>query len=516
MGKPAFDLRDSPSLMLAQRIACSSFALAMLPGDYREGHSNWIQLEPRLAALRRPANPGGQVLKAKAFRDAWRLRHRLQTANVEAMSAFGVGPTFLPRVARLESVSAADLRRDEYVATLLMAGLALEWMRPEPKASIQSVKRDRALQVLDKVLLRWKPARDCRISLPAFEFAGLTEHLAQVFAQSNLSREAIAARVKDSKTNLAAYAFRPSPRVATRFPSTDPYRAVDYLLRLALDEKPLSDPALLRWSFDLVSAVLATEALFLCDAENPDFGTFHRKRADAVLGLAQIFFCEIAPTDIPRQIRTTDLVSLVDPKIPDARRLAFMTSFVAGWTQFRSAMKSWTVDFGWYRLLWDQAHGRLPADGFTRLGRPPEYVVKAGRAWGLDRPMTITDLPANKSPEHWDSLIIEQIRAKFGSQLDKLKSIDPPRAQVADRVFDLAVRLAGELKDFGARFKPGYSMKSGDYDALVREVQKGQVKLAQTARLEFQRVKALETRADSPEKNRVALPAGESDKTPAS
>lgn len=485
MGKPAFDLRNSPSLMLAQRIACSSFALAMLPGDYREGHSNWMQLEPRLAALRKPSASPGQVLKARAFRDAWRLHHRLQPSNVEAMANYAVGPAFLPRVARLENVSTRELRRDEYVPTLFMAALALEWMRPEPKASVQAVKRERALHVLEKVLERWKPARDCRIHLPAFEFAGLPEHLAKVFAQSGASRESIAARLKDARTNLGAHVVRPSARVATRFPSTDPYRAVDYLLRLALDEKPLTDPALLRWSLDLVSVVLATEALFLCDAEHPDFGTFHRKRADAVLGLAQLFFCEIAPNDIPRQIRTMDLVSLVDRNVSSARQLAFTTAYVTAWVQFRNAMKSWGVDFGWYRQLWDQAHGRLPTDGFTRLGRPPDYVVKAGRAWGLDRPLTLSDMPTDSNPSHWDEIVLQQIRERFGSQVDKLKAIDPPRGQAASGVVDWVFRLSTGLREFGARFKPGYSMSAKDYAELAGELNQRHDKLRRIAQSEL-------------------------------
>jgi hypothetical protein len=274
MGKPAFELRNSPSLMLSQRIACSSFALALLGGDYREGRSNWMQLEPRLAALRMPSTPHAPVLKARAFRDAWHLRHRLQPANIEAMSRFEMAPSFLGRLSRIENVDGSDLRREEYVPTLLIAALGLEWMRPEPKASIQVVKRERALQVLRAVLTRWKPARDCRISLPAFEFAGLLEFLDHVYTLQGRSREAVAAAVKNNQTNLAAHVLRPSPLVTMRFPATDPYRAVDYLLRLALDEKPLRDPALLRWGFDLVSAVLATEALFLCDGGIPTSAPF--------------------------------------------------------------------------------------------------------------------------------------------------------------------------------------------------------------------------------------------------
>jgi len=477
MGKPAFELRNSPSLMLAQRIACSSFALALLHGDYREGRSNWMQLEPRLAALKKPATPLGSFLKARAYRNAWHLHHRLQPANIEAMAEYDMAPSFLGRLARIENVDGSDLKRDEYVPTLLMAALSLEWMRPEPKASIQAVKRERSLQILRAVLTRWKPARDCRISLPAFEFAGLLEYLDETYTQQGKSREAIAAAVKDNRTNLATHVFRPSPLVATRFPVTDPYRTVDYLLRLALDEKPLTDPALLRWGFDLVSAVLATEALFLCDAEHPDFGTFHRKRAEAVLGLAQLLFSEIAPSDIPRQIRAMDLLGLVDSNLSQARRIAFATTFVVAWSQFRNSMKSWGIDFGWYRQLWDQSHGRLPAHGFTRLGRPPKYVVDAGRAWGVERALNLPVVPTEENVAHWDEVVTRQIREMYGSQVEALRTLDPPASAAAERITDFVFGLAGELRKLGARFRPGYSMTAKDYDDLARELSKRQLRL---------------------------------------
>lgn len=152
-------------------------------------------------------------------------------------------------------------------------------------------------------------------------------------------------------------------------------------------------------------------------------------------------------------------------------------------------MKSWGVDFGWYRQLWDESHGRLPAHGFMRLGRPPRYVVEAGRSWGIDRHLTPPDLPTEENVAHWDEVVVRQMREMYGSQLDALRTLHPPKAAAAERVFDVMYGLAGELRALGARFKPGHSMTAKDYEELARGLSKGQSRLASAANRERQALK---------------------------
>lgn len=482
MGKPAFDIRDSPTLKLAQRIACSGFSLAVLGGDYVEGSSCWKKLEPRLAALQPQHHRGAALLTAKAFRDGWRLRYRLQPATVAAMANFGKGPSFLSRLSRLERVCASELRRDEYIPTLLTAALALEWMRPEPKATVRVAKRRRALQVIDRLLARWKPARNRRIELPPFEFAGLLDHKSAHLSKRGVAHAAVQDQLRDVQVNLAAHVVRPSAVVAASYPSTDPYRAIDYLLRLGLDEAPLTDPALLRWGLDLVSCLFATQALFICDADQPDFGTFHRKRADAVLGLAQFFFGDGTDLDPVRSVRASKLVSLLAPDMSDARRLAFETTFNVARLQFQLTMRSWGVEVAWFRELWDGAHGRLPSSGFPRLGRPPGYVRAAARhaeaEWAQARAELEKALATAATPEADMETLAQEWAAQNPELHEALNAVETGSRPFFDRL-TASLHQAGALAE---KFRPGYPMQASDYADLVRVRALHEEQLRQCAR----------------------------------
>lgn len=468
MGKPAFDIRDSPSLKLAQRIACSGFSLAVLGGEYVESSSCWKKLEPRLAALRPRNSRPAAALSAKVFRDGWRLRYRLQPATVAAMVSYGRGPSFLPRLSRLEQVCASDLERHEYIPTLLTAALALEWTRSESKLSIAAAKRRRALQVLDRILARWKPARNRRIELPPFEFAGLLDHKSSHLAKKRIASEDAHGQLRDVQRNLAGHALRPSASVAATYPGTDPYRAVDYLLRLGLDEVPLTDPALLRWGLDLAACLLATEALFICDADHPDFSTFHRKRADALLGLAQSFFGNGKEFDLPRSVRAAELVSMLEPNATESQRLAFGTAFTTAQLQFQLTMRSLGVDLGWFRELWDRAHACAPARAFSRLGRSPRYVRSAARRAASEWQHICEEIETaignassaatgrDQSMQDWAAQNPELFRALNGVEADYRLTLETLRTSLC------------ELGELAEKCRPGCSLGASDYQELVR------------------------------------------------
>jgi hypothetical protein len=468
MGKPAFDIRDSPSLKLAQRIACSGFSLAVLGGEYVESSSCWKKLEPRLAALRPRNSRPAAALSAKVFRDGWRLRYRLQPATVAAMVSYGRGPSFLPRLSRLEQVCASDLERHEYIPTLLTAALALEWTRSESKLSIAAAKRRRALQVLDRILARWKPARNRRIELPSFEFAGLLDHKAAHLAKKRIASQDAQGQLRDVEHNLAHHVLRPSAGIAATYPGTDPYRAVDYLLRIGLDEVPLTDPPLLRWGLDLAACLLATEALFICDADHPDFSTFHRKRADALLGLAQSFFGEGKDFDLPRSARAAELVSQLEPSAPESRRLAFGTAFTTAQLQFQLTMRSLGVDLTWFRELWDLAHSHAPARAFARLGRSPRYMRSAARRAANEWQDIYEEIEkavgnASKAPtghdqsmDEWAAQNPELFRALNGVEADCRPALDTLRTSLC------------ELGTLAEKYRPGCSMGASEYQNLVR------------------------------------------------
>lgn len=458
MSKPAFDIRSSPTLRFAQRLACSGFALAVLEGEYRSGSCCWKKLERRLAYVAPKQSPAAQrsLLSAKAFRDAWRLNHRLQSRNVDAMAAYGRGPAFLKRLARAENLLGRDLDSNEFIPTLVAAMMALEWSRPAPKASARSEKRTRAVQVLERILERWKPNRAGWIDVPPMKIEGLEEATRQVLPNFGYGKPRIDELLRHATGSMEAGRFRVSPSVRASFADVDAYTTLDYLMRLIFDTQPMHEYLISRWAIDAAAATLATEAILLADANSTDFATFHRIRADSVLGASRFFLNPGVMDDWPLIVR---FISLVRPRgcdltqVSDECGIALLLSARA---KFHALMRTWGVNLQWFHDVWALAHKAMPPRDFTRMGRPMDFSGQRSlRGAGLMD--DIFDAPPEGTPSEKDDpsegIIIDEVGKAMIVELARLAKAPPAKVEPILREFQLEV--ARFYQDAKTRFGLG-------------------------------------------------------------
>lgn len=371
MGDHPYTLRDFKSLAISQRVFSSSVALALLGDRYWAGTANWMKLESALARAGGTApsdastgskvmskrRASGQIPSAYTYREGWELKHRFQRDTVEALVDLAGLPEYVGNLGRLESVREKNPEPGDFLGRLMLALFALEVGSPAHGGnSLQP-----ALAVIASSRECWRPNDAGWIEVPPFLLPGYVE----------LAEKALKSQGGDSDLGNLPYklgqeiaTLRIPPKVRKTYAEIEPRFWPDYLSAVARSTAVWDRQPLPRWSMELVSSVLASQALLLREAHKPTFNTQYRKLVRFNHAVAD-FFLNTAPRNRVSPIFRLVLKIHPDPRTRTVGNLS---------TRARAAFQTMLRDLGvcpealWH--IWEAAHAHLEPAGRGMSGSP--------------------------------------------------------------------------------------------------------------------------------------------------
>jgi hypothetical protein len=356
------------SLAIAQRLLCSSVALAATEENYRAGTTNWMKLQ-KFLPLPEDSSAGQnqsvsesqnevQTISGLTFRDGWAVKHRLQAGNVDAL-VNSIGTPELRRLGRIEKLHDDDVHPSDFLLRLPLSALALEdW---------SSHRRDNtntpALAVLNSCRKAWEPDDACFIQVPAFRQPGLPE-LARAAAEQHgapIDPKAVAARARQESAKL-----RTTTSVRALYAQQDLRFWPVFMARVLHSSDYKLGPTGLRWAMDLVSSAIASQALIIRDIKSKSFSRDYRKLARFNYAVAEYFLRSGPITSLSTVARLVRHTPQSNP-----------TLTASAWTTARTAFQSELLALGlcpdslWH--VWDAAHACLDSSSRVRAGAPGRF-----------------------------------------------------------------------------------------------------------------------------------------------
>lgn len=255
------DLSRAPGF--AQRVITAGFALNVLGDQYNPKRSNRHDVaKPVFAAIGTDWERGESDTKkvadaARYFEDWYLLKKPAAARTLGQLRNYMPGLEYLDGLERLQSLDTKSISDLSYIPLAGASLVVLESTRAERKKLAVDLRSDLAEAILGAIAKRWRPGADGYIQLPGLPIGGL----ANVGERRHPSAEKV-------QPLLAEFRFQASGDAIRLYPTHRDISCVDYLLSLATDANPLPMEAILRWSIDLTSALLAVRCL-QCAAVEP-------------------------------------------------------------------------------------------------------------------------------------------------------------------------------------------------------------------------------------------------------
>lgn len=218
--------------------------------------------------------------------------------TIEKILAIGVGPHFLRHISKPHEIEPSDLRRCDYVSTLIGALYALELTNKSAPKTLAKEKRDLADALLRKIATRWIPSAKGSptrtVAVPALSIPGMPQRYDRGWTEK--SRREQHARLISFRAATEAHRFRVEHDHVSRFDMfkpADPEWLLYYLLSVAW--APGFQRAFhivgTRWALDLASVTIAVYARRVADACIGDLAGRARRHGPARLlrGIAGIW-----------------------------------------------------------------------------------------------------------------------------------------------------------------------------------------------------------------------------------
>lgn len=406
MSKRSLHIAKASGLKIRQRIALSLLARSypdFTPGTDKTWHTDFAKyLDKNEIEIFGKLKSRDEL--AKFLRDAFGNEFELQPRQIKAIVKSHPHLNFLSGFENIRATAIKNSIPDCFLTSLTLGALALDWDPQDRRLWFRNDKRRSAIAVLKREWARWEPKRNRWADLAGLPLAFLTpQHVKSISSSHAL----IAQRAADPNyvdRNFAPISFKVSPNVAKQFPAhpaeeftaESGHQLLDYLMQLAFDEEPLHPAVHLRWALSVCACTAALQALTVCEWEDRDVKENERSRADALLGIAKIFWGNSGAEDWALTIRAVNRLSLPNGDEKLLRALWGMATLRTATTKLHDVFRTLTIEPQW---IWDSwtAHPdpdpKLPKrslhPGTARLWRtvnwPGRMLSSAnGTRWALN------------------------------------------------------------------------------------------------------------------------------------
>ncbi|MFO1503494.1 MAG: hypothetical protein U1F39_06725 [Steroidobacteraceae bacterium] len=451
MGKQPYTLGNLKSLAISQRAFSSTVALALLKERYWPGMPNWMKLEGALARAgsTAPSDAGtgpkamskrrasAQIPSAYTFREGWDLKHRFQRETIEALVDLAGLPEYAGNLGRLENVREKNPDPSDFLGRLMLALFALEV--GSPTHSGNSLRP--AMAVIASSRECWKPNDAGWIEVPPYLRPGV-EGLAERALKSQGGDMDLGNLL--TKTGQETATLRIPPKVRKTYAEIEPRFWPEYLAAVLRSTDFSNRQPLPRWAMDLVSSVLASQALLLRESHKVSFNTHYRKLARFNHAVANFFLNTTPRTSVSQILR------LVWGEYAVLRPLTIANA----WTRARIAFQTQLLELGvcpeslWH--VWEAAHAHVESAGRGTSGSPYRLGLRVVPDGTSPAEVESSMEKNQQEPKRIASWFLGKLTRPARSLVYRFAESNP--LEIRDQVADY---VASEAQLLDARKKPG-------------------------------------------------------------